>query len=269
MPSLISYFVLTFVASWICFLGAAAISGWSASPSPEIAAVSGAIVLLGVFSPALVALLLTAWAGGRAGTMALLGGIVRAPTAARWYVFAVGYFAAIKLAMVLAHRVVAGDWPPIGQTSWFVVVGAIVVSTPVQAGEEIGWRAYALPRLAERVGLPLASVVLGVIWALWHLPLFFIPGSDSAGQSFPVYLLAVTALSTAMAWLYWRTERSLLLTMLMHAAVNNVAAVVASPPSVTNPFSMDTTLAAWLTAALLWITAPYFLVRMRHARPRP
>jgi hypothetical protein len=75
----------------------------------------------------------------------------------------------------------------------------------------------------------------------------------------------VTALSVAMAWLYWRTEGSLLLTMLMHAAVNNTAGIVSSPASVTNPFSVRTTLAAWLTAALLWICALYFLVRMRRA----
>jgi hypothetical protein len=52
-----------------------------------------------------------------------------------------------------------------------------------------GWRGYALPRLAERFGLGGASVVLGVLWATWHLPLFFFPGADTENQSFPVYLL--------------------------------------------------------------------------------
>jgi len=100
-----------------------------------------------------------------------------------------------------------------------------VLSTPVQAGEEVGWRGYALPRLAERLGLPWASVALGVIWACWHLRLFFLfDGADTFGQSFPVYLLSVTALSVAMAWLYWRTGASLLATMLLHAAVNNTKA---------------------------------------------
>jgi hypothetical protein len=45
-------------------------------------------------------------------------------------------------------------------------------------------------------------VLLGVLWAGWHFPLFFIPGADIFGQSFPVYLLQVAALSVAMAWLY-------------------------------------------------------------------
>jgi membrane protease YdiL (CAAX protease family) len=142
---------------------------------------------------------------------------------------------------------------------------AIIFSTPVQAGEEIGWRGYALPRLARSLGLGGASIVLGIIWACWHLPFFFIPGSDNAGQSFPVYLLAVTAISVAMAWLYWRTKGSLLLTMLMHAAINNTAGIVSSPASTTNPFALKTSLVAWLTAAVLWLSAAYFLIRMRGA----
>ncbi len=265
MRSVLKFFALTYVVSWICFIGGAAISSRDASRSSRLAVLGGPITLLGVFAPSLVALALTALADGRAGALVLLGRIARWPAAARWYVFAVGYFAAIKLAVALVHRVVSGAWPSFGQTPVYLMAGAIIVSTPVQAGEEIGWRGYALPRLAESLGLPVASVVLGAIWACWHLPFFFIPGSDNAGQSFPVYLLAVTALSVAIAWLYWRTGGSLLLTMLMHAAINNTAGILSSQARVANPFSLRTTLAAWLTAALSWIGALYFLVRMRGA----
>ena len=44
-------------------------------------------------------------------------------------------------------------------------------------------------------------MLLGVLWAGWHLPLFFVPGADTFGQSFFLYLLQVTALSVAMFWL--------------------------------------------------------------------
>ena len=54
------------------------------------------------------------------------------------------------------------------------MLAAVAVSTPWQAGEEIGWRGYLLPRLSGRVGLPAASLIVGVIWACWHLPFFFI-----------------------------------------------------------------------------------------------
>jgi membrane protease YdiL (CAAX protease family) len=70
-----------------------------------------------------------------------------------------------------------------------------------QVGEELGWRGYALPRLARRFGLGGASLVLGVLWAGWHLPLFYMLGGDTVGQSFPLFVCQVTALSVAIAWL--------------------------------------------------------------------
>src|ERR1700676_2285886 len=114
-----------------------------------------------------------------------------------------------------------------------------MISTPVQAGEEIGWRGYALPRLAARFGLARASLLLGVLWGCWHLPLFFVPGVDNYGQSFPVFVLGTTALSVAIAWLYAHTNGSLLLTMLMHSAVNQTLGIVPSAvANATNPFAL-------------------------------
>jgi membrane protease YdiL (CAAX protease family) len=174
---------------------------------------------------------------------------------------------AIKLSAALLHRVVTGQWPRFGPEPWYLMAGAIAVSTWVQAGEEIGWRGYALPRLSNRFGLGAASIILGIIWACWHVPFFFIRASDTLGQSFPLYLLQVTALSVAIAWLYWRTNGSLLLVMLMHAAVNNTKDIVSSVvPGATNPFAFSSSLVAWLTVALLWLCAGYFLIRMGKTR---
>jgi membrane protease YdiL (CAAX protease family) len=267
MRSLIKFFLLTFIVSWVLWIAAAAISGGTFVPgrTPGLYLFGRLVVLVGVFSPALVALVLTNRAEGRAGVVTLLHRILRWQVCARWYVFAVSYFVAIKLTVALGHRIVTGAWPAFGQTPFYVLLVAIIFSTPSQAGEEIGWRGFALPRLAKTLGLGGAGIVLGIIWACWHLPFFFIPGSDNAGQSFPVYLLAVTAISVAMAWLYWRTNGSLLLTMLMHAAINNTAGIVPSPASTANPFALKTSILAWLTAAVLWLSAAYFLIRMRGA----
>jgi membrane protease YdiL (CAAX protease family) len=260
---LLTFFSVTYVVSWSLFIAAAALSGGAASPPAGLAAVSGLVLFLGVLVPSLVALALTARREGRAGTLALLRQIVPRPVGVQWYVFAASYTAAIKLTAAALHRLVTGAWPPFGQTPVYIMVGAVLISTPVQAGEEIGWRGYALPRLAARLGLARASIVLGVLWACWHLPFFFMPSSDTFNQSFPVYLLQVTALSVAMAWLYWRTQGSLLLVMLLHAAVNNTKDIVPSTVAgATNPWALSTSLIAWLTVALLWICAIYFLVQM-------
>ena len=140
MMTLLLYFSLTFTVSWVFFVGAAMLSGPLAFP----------VRLIGVFAPALVALALIARAEGSAGVARLLNRIVVWPEAARWYAFALGLMIAIKLTAAVLHRVMTGGWPWFGNDSLVLMLAATIVSTPVQAGEEIGWRGYALPRLAAR-----------------------------------------------------------------------------------------------------------------------
>jgi uncharacterized protein len=86
--------------------------------------------------------------------------------------------------------------------------------------EEVGWRGYALPRLQRRLGPLTASLVLGVVWAGMHLPLWLLPDVGFADQSTPLYIAQVMAISVVLAWLYNATGGSLLLTGIAHAAVN-------------------------------------------------
>ena len=261
---LLAFFLLTFTFTWVTWLTAAALA---APGNTGFFGFRGPVFLLGVFAPALVAVALTARAEGRDGVMRLVSRIGRWQVAARWYLFAVGYLAAIKLLAAVMVRGVTGAWPAFGDTPWPLMLGAIVVSTWAQAGEEVGWRGYALPRLSRHLGLGGASVLLGVIWASWHLPLFFLRGSGSDGQSFPIYLLHVTAVSVAIAWLYWKTDGSLLLVMLMHASVNNTTGIVPSSlPGAENPLSLNGSLVAWFTVALSGLLAAQFLTQMRGVR---
>jgi hypothetical protein len=263
--ALITFFLLTFAVTWTAWFAA-----WRLAAPGSIGSfgIHSGLFLLGVFAPAMVAVLLTARSEGRHGVTRLLARIGQWRVSARLYLFAAGYMAAIMLLSALIHRWATGSWPAFGELRWPLILGAILVSTWVQAGEEIGWRGYALPRLAAHVGLGSAGVLLGVVWALWHLPLFFLPGSGSDGQSFPIYLLQVTALSVAMAWLYWKAEGSLLLVMLMHASVNNTTGIVpAALPHAVNPFSLEGSLVAWATVGLSWIVAGYLLLQMRRAKP--
>jgi len=255
---LVKFFVLTYAVMWTCFITVAA------TGIPAYAPLGGVLVLVGTFAPSLVALWLTARTEGDRGVRALLGGVLRWRVAARWYLFALAYIPAIKLTVALVHRLTTGAWPRFGTEPWYLIPVAIAFSTPFQAGEEIGWRGYALPRLAARFGLARASILLGIIWACWHLPQFFIPEADTYRQSFFVYALQVTALSVAMAWLFARTNGSLLLVMLLHSAVNNAKDIVPSVlPGSTNTFGLSASLVAWLTVALLWICAGYFLTTMK------
>lgn len=261
--TLVAYVLLTFALTWTAWIVPAAFLG---PGTGGFFGVGGPVFLLGVFAPAFVALALTAYCEGRAGVARLLARIGRWRLGAHLYLFAIGYMAAIKLLAALIHRMAVGAWPAFGDTPLLLMLGGILVSTWVQAGEEVGWRGYALPRLAAHLGLGGASVLLGVVWALWHLPLFFLQGSGSDGQSFPIYLVFVTALSVAMSWLYWRARGSLLLVMLMHASVNNTIGIVpAALPDAVHPMSLEGSLAAWATIGVSSLVAAVLLLRMRGA----
>jgi CAAX protease family protein len=257
------FFSLTFLVSWSLFIAAASVSG-TAHAGATFSTVGYAVYLIGVFTPALIAVSLAWREQRRGGVIALLSHVLRAPSNFSWYLFAVTYFMVIKLIAALIYRVVVGDWPMFGHESFVLIVGAVIFSTPFQLGEELGWRGFALPRLSDHFGLPLASVILGIIWAVWHLPFFFFVGVDKFGQSFPVYFLSVVALSVAMAWLYWRTGGSLLLVMLMHSAVNNTTDIVPSTlPVAHHVWSLHASPIAWISTAILWVLAIYFLFQMR------
>ena len=254
---MLKFFVVTYAITW---------SAWFAASMTPPEGPRWLLFLLGTCAPGFVALWFTWRKSGTSGVVAMLRRLIDWQVPARWYVYAVSYIVAIKLVVALVYRAATGMWPPFGEEPLYLMIAATVASVVVggQAGEEIGWRGYALPRLAARFGIGGASVLLGVVWAVWHLPLFFVAGATTAGQSFPLYLLQVTALSVAMAWLYLHTGGSLLPVMVMHAAANNLKDIVPSAElDATNPWALSHSLVGWLTVTLLWLCAGYFLIRMR------
>lgn len=88
-------------------------------------------------------------------------------------------------------------------------------------GEEIAWRGYVLPRLQTRYSALLSSLIVGVIWSVWHLPKFYGTGS-SGGRSFGWFTVFCLAAAVLYTWLYNNSHGSLLLVTLFHAA-NNTA----------------------------------------------
>ena len=87
-------------------------------------------------------------------------------------------------------------------------------------GEEIGWRGYALPRLMDRFRALPASLILGVLWAVWHLPTFFLQGTAQSHFPFPAYVLYTSSLSVLFTWFFFRTKGSVLVAWFLHGAIN-------------------------------------------------
>lgn len=254
-----AFFLITLLVTWASWWTAHVVGGTMGT------GLSMLFLHVGIFAPAFVAIALTAHAGGRAAVITLVRPLVQWNVGVRWYLFAVFYMIVIKLASASIHRVVSGEWPRFGSVPFVLMLLSTLLSTATlgQAGEELGWRGYALPRLADRISMRRASILLGVVWAVWHLPLFYIPGADTTGQSFPLYLVHVTAMSVAIAWLYQRTHGSLLITMLMHAAINNTKDIVPGVPQApSDPFSLNPALFGWVVAGVMWVVAAVLLFRM-------
>jgi membrane protease YdiL (CAAX protease family) len=112
------------------------------------------------------------------------------------------------------------------------ILPALFFATLPPILEEVGWRGYALDRLQLNWSALNASLILGVVWAVWHLPLFFVEGSfqaESVGfgtMGFWLFMIGIVALSVAFTWVYNNTSRSIVAIILLHGWVNFVSETI-------------------------------------------
>jgi membrane protease YdiL (CAAX protease family) len=213
----LGYFVVAFAFTWSFWWLAVLEARGLISPLPVPAQA------LGVLGPLVAAVVLTAREGGRAGLRSLLGRIVRWRVAPVWY--GVVLLAPVLLYLAsMALKVILGGRPPgpgalIGALPMVLVYAAYMVVF-VAIGEEVGWRGYALPALQARYGALVSSVILGTMWALWHLPLFFNPDLFYSNLPFVLQLALQVPLAILFTWVFNSTGGSVLLAILLHATIN-------------------------------------------------
>lgn len=213
-----SYFALAYAWSWGAWFLAAC--------SPESSA-GRTTLYTGVFGPALAAAVVTKVKHGSLGDW--LSGLVRWRVPLRWYLFVLGL-------PVLFSLTVSAQYALLGNPIDLSLLAArlpgylpMLAFTMFFGGgnEEPGWRGIALPRLQSRFGPIRGTLVLGLAWALWHLPLIaaapsvrhgFTSGTGLALTAF-VTLCSIVGYAFWYTWLYNRT-RSLLLCILFHAGIN-------------------------------------------------
>jgi membrane protease YdiL (CAAX protease family) len=112
--------------------------------------------------------------------------------------------------------------------------------------EEYGWRGYALPRLLDRSGALTASLVLGFMWGLWHLPLHFIDGTVQSGIPIYQFALQQVVLAVFYTWPNNNTRGTVIVAILFHTVGNIVGAAV--------PY-WTTDLGRWINFAVLLVFA--------------
>lgn len=112
------------------------------------------------------------------------------------------------------------------------ILPALFFATLPPILEELGWRGYALDRLQLNWSALSASVILGVVWATWHLPLFFVQGSFQAEEvgfgtvGFWLFMIGIVALSVVFTWVYNHTSRSIVAIIVLHGWVNFVSETI-------------------------------------------
>jgi membrane protease YdiL (CAAX protease family) len=221
---LISYFVIAYVGSWIIvlpYLRSASGAGLLPFHWPVPFAVSAALAPFA--GPFLAAFVMTGATEGKPGICRLLGRIVQWRVGIIWYLFAlVGIPAITVLGAIVVPGVLASfesPAPALVLTYPTSFALALIIGGPL--GEEPGWRGFALPRLQRIYGPLGASLVLGPLWACWHLPYFWMPewGTPKSGVLDMVwYGLAAIALTIIYTWVFNKTKGSLLIVILMHAS---------------------------------------------------
>ncbi len=173
----------------------------------------------GAFSPLIAALIVVSLTEGRAGLRRLGARLLRWRVAWWWYAVAIAVPLAMQLSSVGANVVAGAGAPSWTQfSSWYSVLAVFGLSmvnpTGGPLGEEPGWRGFAQSRLQSGRSPLVATAILGLVAATWHLPLVFMPAFDLG----PVDWTTTVAVTFWYAWLYNRTGGSVLLTLVAHSA---------------------------------------------------
>jgi membrane protease YdiL (CAAX protease family) len=246
------FVLLTFAMSWVIW--------WSmALTSSSIGTTVGAVLnVIALSGPSVMALLLSGALGG-GELRRLLDGLSLSRASAGWVLVAL-LLPLAMIAVAIATSIVA-----FGATAPVITigVGAALATEFVRIllfggplGEELGWRGFVLPRLQGPRTAFRASLLLGLIWGVWHVPLYFVPGTGqfdtvSGGMS-PAFAIGAfvawtMGLSIVFTWLFNETRGSLIVVILFHTSVNLGAFVPAAVGSIGA--------ASFLYALVTWMVA--------------
>jgi membrane protease YdiL (CAAX protease family) len=203
---LVSFFLLTFALCW----GLGAVLNGTEVLAPNANFISGVLI---------AALTVIALTDGRAGLKELGRRLLRWRVAPRWYgvVFVLPVLiTGVTLGLLSLFGGAPLDWSKQPSLASVVIFFALFMILPVGApvAEEIGWRGLALPRLLARRSALTASLILGLIWAVWHLPVTL---SDPVLRVPVPFMLAVIPLSVLTTWIFVHTRASVLIAVLFHA----------------------------------------------------
>ena len=223
------FFLLTFAYSWIIWIPSV-LDGIGIDLPFNVTGYSMIVVIIGAFAPLLAAITLVARQAGWKGVKAFISQAFDFRLKPLYLVIALVLPIIIHalvhyLAPVLGFEVAKTLFPPeISVSPIILAIPYFFLMLVIGGGqEEFGWRGYAQGPLQEKIGIIPASLVIGVIWGIWHLPLWFMAGDLHSAYSFLAFVIMTTSISIIYAWLYNSSGKKLIVVMFFHA-MNNTAA---------------------------------------------
>jgi len=223
-----AYFALTFLISWTGALVVAAPHLIRDEPLSKMTGILMFPVML--LGPSLAGIVLTRIVNGKSGLKVLFAQMSRAWVPLGWYTALLLPPVLILTVLVFLKRFV---FPVYAPNRFFM---GILFGIPAGFLEEIGWMGYAFPKMRFQSNGLIASILLGLLWALWHLPVINYLGTATPHGAYwlPFFLafsLAMTAMRVLIAWIYTNTK-SVLMAQLMHVSSTG-SLVFFSPARVT------------------------------------
>lgn len=180
---------------------------------------SNPLFLLAVYAPGLSGIFLIWYHYGLKGLGSFFRRLVfwRAPI--QWWLFLLLGIPAIVYAAAAIKGTIT---EPFRFAPWYMMFPALVQSLLLgPMGEEFGWRGLALPLLQRRFSPFWASLILGVVWAIWHAPAFFMSGTPQSAWSIGPFFVGLIAITVIMTPLFNASRGSLLIAILYHLNMMN------------------------------------------------
>ncbi len=220
---LAAFFILAFSLTWIgstIYYLTMPIAG-QALP-PLLRTPSG---IFWYYGPCLSAIIVTRITGGTDSLRSLLKRLLNWRVNWKWYVFIVLYPLALHLAVIYLHRLLGSPAPIFFQAEgvpqgniWLVLIGLVVFQVLVRGiGEETGWRGFVLPALQSRWNGLTASLILGLLWGLWH----FHPANHALLSVGGIFIFINIFLTTPIyTWVFNHTKGSIFVAAMFHMTLN-------------------------------------------------
>ncbi len=220
---LLLFFIVVYLFTW----GVAAII--ALVPAAGGSGIRSPLFFLAVYGPSLISLALTAIYGGRSGLAALFRRLNPLAFNPIWYLVA---FLVLPVATAMWMLVAGAPFSFPAASAVPGILGLGLLLDPGPLGEELGWRGYALPRLLDRWSPATSALVLGVVWGVWHLPVFVIPGFPQSQFNFWWFVVGTITLTILMTWCHLHTKGNILPAIIIHLMANHTRELIGSPAGV-------------------------------------